>query len=73
MMKAKLVVEGKEFPIEIFDPELKELLTPPQRHGQWLINPDGYYPYCSECYYEPKGGEMTKFCPDCGAKMDKRH
>ncbi len=27
-MKAKLIVEGKEFPIEILDPELQELLEP---------------------------------------------
>ena len=27
-MKAKLIVEGREFPIEIQDPELKKLLTP---------------------------------------------
>lgn len=44
-----------------------------QKHGQWLINPDGYYPYCSECHEEPKGREMTKFCSNCGAKMDKRY
>ena len=42
-----------------------------QKHGQWFINPDGYYPYCSECYEEPNGGEMTRFCPNCGAKMDR--
>ncbi len=41
-----------------------------QKHGQWFINPDGYYPYCSECHEEPEGGKMTKFCPNCGAKMD---
>ena len=40
------------------------------KHGRWLINPDGYYPYCSECKAEPKGGEMTNYCPNCGAKMD---
>ena len=40
-------------------------------HGKWLINCDGYYPYCSECKEEPKGGNMTKYCPHCGAKMDK--
>ena len=27
-MKAKLIVEGREFPIEIQDPELQKLLTP---------------------------------------------
>lgn len=42
----------------------------PERHGEWKINPDGYYPYCTECGEEPQGGEMTKWCPNCGAKMD---
>ena len=39
------------------------------KQGKWLINPDGYYPYCSECKTEPKGRVMTKFCPECGADM----
>lgn len=32
-MKAKLVVEGKEFDIEINDPELQKLLAPPKKTG----------------------------------------
>lgn len=40
------------------------------KHGKWIICTDGYYPYCSECRNEPKSG-MTKYCPNCGAKMDK--
>ena len=43
----------------------------PVRHGRWLINSDGYYPYCSVCKEEPKSGIMTHYCPNCGAKMDK--
>lgn len=43
-----------------------------QKHGRWLISPDGWYPYCSECHEEPKGGDLTNFCPHCGAKMDKK-
>ena len=39
------------------------------RKGKWLINPDGYFPYCSECKAEPEGRKMTKFCPECGADM----
>lgn len=35
----------------------------------WIICSDGYYPYCSECHYEPK--KMTPYCPNCGAKMEK--
>ena len=45
-------------------------VTPKLRMGKWLINSDGYYPYCSECKTEPKSGEMTDFCPKCGAKME---
>lgn len=37
--------------------------------GVWYINPDGYYPYCSRCKEEPKSGELSKFCPNCGADM----
>lgn len=35
---------------------------------KWLINSDGYYPYCSQCKYEPK--EMTRYCPNCGVEMN---
>ena len=41
------------------------------KHGKWKINSDGYYPYCSECNNEPENGKLTKYCPECGAKMDK--
>ena len=40
------------------------------KHGRWLISCDGYYPYCSECREEPENGKMTKYCGNCGAKMD---
>ena len=40
-------------------------------HGRWIICSDGYFPYCSECKTEPKHGEMTNYCPNCGAKMDE--
>jgi Zn finger protein HypA/HybF involved in hydrogenase expression len=39
-------------------------------HGKWNINSDGYYPYCSCCKEEPPSGIMTKYCPNCGARMD---
>lgn len=39
------------------------------RRGKWLINADGYHPYCSECKLEPQGHIMTDFCPNCGADM----
>ena len=40
-----------------------------KRIGQWLINSDGYYPYCSICKNEPQGRIMTDYCPSCGAYM----
>lgn len=42
----------------------------PVRHGRWIISSDGYYPYCWDCKERPKGGNMTKYCPNCGARMD---
>ena len=37
--------------------------------ARWIINSDGYYPYCSNCKHEPQSGKMTRYCPDCGARM----
>ncbi len=42
----------------------------PVVHSKWEICCDGYYPYCKNCMAEPPGREMTKYCPNCGAKMD---
>lgn len=44
----------------------------PMIHSKWEICCDGYYPYCLNCKAEPPGREMTKYCPNCGAKMDGR-
>jgi len=44
-------------------------IEPQRKKGEWIINSDGYYPYCSECRKEPKSGDMTDFCPNCGADM----
>lgn len=40
------------------------------RIGEWKINCDGYYLYCSECKNEPPGRIITDYCPRCGAKMN---
>ncbi len=44
--------------------------------GVWIIDPDGYYPYCNQCGYEPprplqNDDNRTPYCPSCGAKMRK--
>lgn len=49
--------------------EIIEADVEPVKHGRWLINSDGYYPYCSECKNEPDGRKMSKYCPHCGAIM----
>ena len=61
------VIRAKEFP---------SADVAPVRHGRW-INPtkiDGKFfsiPHCSACESVPCGvDENTKFCPNCGAKMD---
>lgn len=51
--------------------ELKKVpaVQPEQKTGRWIINSDGYYPYCSICKNEPQGRIMTDYCPNCGAYM----
>lgn len=44
-MKAKLVVEGKEFDIEILDPKLQELIAPKKKTGYESPNKDEQYWY----------------------------
>ena len=40
------------------------------KHGRWLINSEDNCLFCSECREEQKNRKMTKFCANCGAKMD---
>lgn len=42
----------------------------------WIISSDGYYPYCSNCGYEPESPNLhsdnrTPYCPNCGEAMEK--
>lgn len=57
-MLAKLVVEGKEFDIEILDPKLQELITPKKKTGYepvgkneyyWIVNDQSKLGYVQEC------------------------
>lgn len=41
-----------------------------EKTAHWYINPDGWYPQCSNCLEEPKSGELEPICPNCGAKME---
>lgn len=43
----------------------------PVRHGYWIAQDEGRTRYmCSECKSKNHGG-YEKYCPNCGAKMDK--
>lgn len=50
-MKAKLIVEGKEFDIDILDPELQKLLKPQKKTGYERVDVDKifYYIDCDSC------------------------
>ena len=55
-MKAKLIVEGKEFDIDIFDPELVKIVKPEKKTGYERVGQGDYYYYTgsdgsiSECF-----------------------
>ena len=41
-----------------------------ENDANWEICCDGYFPYCSNCGFEPKVHEpLTAFCPNCGKRM----
>lgn len=42
-----------------------------KKKAKWVISSDGYYPYCSNCYYEPQNNnkKLSDICPECGAIM----
>lgn len=52
-MKAKLIVEGKEFDIDILDPELEKLVKPSKKTGYERVDEGSYYFYaCSDGFAE---------------------
>ena len=63
-MKAKLVVEGKEFDIEILDPKLQELIAPKKKTGYECVDRDKYY-----CIVNNKS--TLTFLAECGDEEDK--
>lgn len=57
-MKAKLIVEGREFPIEINDPELQKLLKPKKKTGYERGND------CDTYFYVASDGEAGNASED---------
>ena len=46
------------------------------KHGKWISKATGLCPrievwFCSECNFAYRDLSPSKYCPDCGAKMDK--
>lgn len=64
-MKAKLIVEGKEFDIEILDPKLQELITPKKKTGYECV---AY----NEKYYTEGLGYVQSYA-DWGKDIDAAH
>lgn len=63
-----------EMPEKEFD-EFPAADVEPVVHGEWILRHigAGHYWECSVCHTNPciYVTEHTKFCPNCGAKMDK--
>ena len=62
-MIAKLVVEGKEFDIEILDPKLQELIAPKKKTGYERVDKNKYYCIVND------GSELT-FLEECEDEED---
>ena len=63
-MKAKLIVEGKEFDIEILDPKLQELIAPKKKTGYERVKNEEYY------YVIDARSELTFFKECCDQADD---
>ena len=51
-----------------------QTIEPERKTGKWIPDATGWEFCCSECGYSVMfGGEANtfKYCPECGAKMDK--
>lgn len=55
----------------------------PVKRGRWEVNGDRFYPFCSNCKYEPPKELirydalslepiLTKYCPNCGFENGTR-
>lgn len=62
-MLAKLVIEGKEFDIEILDPKLQELIIPKKKTGYERVDKD-------KCYCIVNDSSELTFIGECGDEED---
>lgn len=66
--------EPQQIPLPISSPEAVSPKQDEPGTAEWLINPDGYYPYCSHCHYEPSYEMVSRVgvpavCENCGCIM----
>ena len=45
-------------------------VQPTTNPGKWIDNDDGTTCFCSECQETVWKANVSKFCPNCGAKME---
>ena len=62
-MRAKLIIEGKEFDIDIFDPELQKIVTPKKQTGYENVGTGHVYYYVND-YGEIKNLDHDDFDDD---------
>lgn len=62
------LIRALQYDREQYEKGYQDCKAAMKKTGKWLINSDGYYPYCSQCKYEPK--KMTRYCPNCGVEMN---
>ena len=78
--KARMCMTADELleTIEEFEEEAQ-----PVKHGRWEVDGDRFYPFCSNCKYEPPKELircnalslepiLTKYCPNCGSENGTR-
>ena len=68
------------YPSDLMDVKriLADIPSTEPKKGKWEMKPDPYgffddIPVCSECGCTTKMREKTKYCPNCGAKMEADH
>ena len=77
--KASWDVKHSKITLGEFEERIKVLYdVEPVRHGHWFLDSSGAE-FCSECGEYPFddgeyhiSGWSSKYCPNCGAKMDEK-
>lgn len=66
-MRAKLIVEGKEFPIEINDPELQKLIVPKKTGYERVDSDKFWFETDSGDHFWMRAGTCNGNCEGCAA------